>query len=134
MIRLRPHHLLCTQGYEGKGYSAAFTARMTEVTDFLHREPNAEIEIVFSTDDLCAACPSRLREGVCAHDGKVLRYDAGVAKLLGLGEGVYRYGALTGRLHAALDEAGMRALCGDCAWYETSACQKNVLSGKFLPK
>ena len=28
MIHLRPHHLLCTQGYSGKGYDENFVAHM----------------------------------------------------------------------------------------------------------
>ena len=30
-IVLRPHHLLCTQGYSGKGYDNDFVAHMTDV-------------------------------------------------------------------------------------------------------
>ena len=31
MIKLRPHHLLCTQGYSGKVYSREFVENMTEI-------------------------------------------------------------------------------------------------------
>ena len=30
-IRFRPHHFLCSLGFEGKGYSEAFTANMTGI-------------------------------------------------------------------------------------------------------
>ena len=30
-IVLRPHHLLCTQGYSGHGYSEAFVEHMNDV-------------------------------------------------------------------------------------------------------
>lgn len=31
-VRYRPHHFLCSLGYEGKGYSEAFTDNMTVST------------------------------------------------------------------------------------------------------
>ena len=34
-IKLRPHHLLCTQGYSGKGYSEEFVEHMNEVVAML---------------------------------------------------------------------------------------------------
>ena len=40
-IVLRPHHLLCTQGYSGHGYSEAFVEHMNDVVHQLrdlHRD------------------------------------------------------------------------------------------------
>ncbi|MDD7224175.1 MAG: DUF1284 domain-containing protein, partial [Lachnospiraceae bacterium] len=34
MITLRPHHLLCTQGYSGKGYSDDFVENMDKIVDY----------------------------------------------------------------------------------------------------
>ncbi|MFR5373228.1 MAG: hypothetical protein ACLTGJ_07070 [Faecalibacterium prausnitzii] len=38
-IVLRPHHLLCTQGYSGKGYDNDFVAHMTDVVHQLRDVP-----------------------------------------------------------------------------------------------
>ena len=38
MIKLRPHHLLCTQGYSGKGYSREFVENMTEIVKSIKNE------------------------------------------------------------------------------------------------
>ena len=35
MLSFRPHHFLCTLGFEGKGYSDAFTRNMAEIADAL---------------------------------------------------------------------------------------------------
>lgn len=42
MIKLRPHHLLCTQGYSGNGYSDNFVKNMDYITEML-RNSNPEI-------------------------------------------------------------------------------------------
>jgi len=59
-MRLRPHHLLCTQGYSGKGYSDDFVQNMTAITNRLRNEAGIVINIVFSTDDICAKCPQMI--------------------------------------------------------------------------
>ena len=62
-IVLRPHHLLCTQGYSGKGYDNDFVAHMTDVVHQLRDVPGTTIHLTFSTDTLCSCCPNKL--GTC---------------------------------------------------------------------
>ncbi|MFR5445010.1 MAG: DUF1284 domain-containing protein, partial [Butyricicoccus sp.] len=57
MIRLRPHHLLCTQGYSGKGYSTEFVQNMSAIVHSLRNVPGTRIRLVFGSDSLCAHCP-----------------------------------------------------------------------------
>ena len=59
-IVLRPHHLLCTQGYSGKGYDNDFVAHMTDVVHQLRDVPGTTIRLTFSTDTLCSCCPNKL--------------------------------------------------------------------------
>ena len=42
-IVLRPHHLLCTQGYSGHGYSEAFVEHMNDVVHQLREVPGTKI-------------------------------------------------------------------------------------------
>ena len=136
IIRLRPHHLLCTQGYSGKGYSDAFVANMDRVTEKLRSDRNVQVEIVFSTDSLCAACPSKVCEGICQSDNKVLGFDEGVIHALALEEGVYSYQELIARLDEYLtggeDDERLKEICGNCEWYANSACWGNVKDRKWL--
>ena len=46
-IVLRPHHLLCTQGYSGKGYDNDFVAHMTDVVHQLRDVPGTTIRLTF---------------------------------------------------------------------------------------
>ena len=135
-ISLRPHHLLCTQGYSGKGYSDEFTAGMGRVTEALREDSDIMVDITFSSDSICAACPKRYEEGKCLDDDKVLFYDARVREILGLEEKSYSYHELIDRLDTYLmsgdgDEL-LRAICGNCAWYPVSACSRNILSKKYV--
>ena len=47
-IVLRPHHLLCTQGYSGKGYDNDFVAHMTDVVHQLRDVPGTTIHLICS--------------------------------------------------------------------------------------
>ena len=129
-ILLRPHHLLCTQGFEGKGYDGRFTANMTEITDRLRRDPDTRVRIVFSTDDICAACPNKIRDGVCRDDDKVLSYDKMVLERFGVGEKDYEYVALIAEIDKMITPEIMDEICGSCRWYAESACRDRVCFSK----
>ena len=131
-ITLRPHHLLCTQGYSGKGYNKAFVDNMSEIVGVLRTDPDVRVNICFTTDDLCQSCPAKLTDDVCKDDDKVLRYDAGVINILDLQEGEYRYQDLIRSLHDLLTEEKLQNICGDCQWYPVSACRNSILGGRHL--
>jgi len=136
IIKLRPHHLLCTQGYSGKGYSENFVQNMDKVVSRLRTDKNAQVQIVFDTDCLCQECPSKIGEGICENDEKVLRFDQGVIDAINLKEGVYLYQELILKLDMYLfemeDDLRMKSICGDCEWYESSACRDNIKTGKYI--
>ena len=135
-IKLRPHHLLCTQGYGGKGYSDAFVSNMDRITDILRNDRNLQVEIVFSTDCLCDNCPSKAAEGICRSDEKERRFDQGVIDALELKEGTYSYQKLITRLDEYLsdgeEDERLKAICGDCEWYPNSACWDNIKTRKYV--
>ena len=85
-IKLRPHHLLCTQGYSGKGYSEEFVEHMNEVVAMLRREEPTLIDLTFSTDTLCGACPNMKAVDNCETNEKVKRYDRKVVEYFQLEE------------------------------------------------
>ncbi len=87
-IVLRPHHLLCTQGYSGKGYDNDFVAHMTDVVHQLRDVPGTTIRLTFSTDTLCSCCPNKLGDGSLRHAGKgqaLRRKDGGILRPRGKG-------------------------------------------------
>ena len=114
-IVLRPHHLLCTQGYSGKGYDNDFVAHMT-----------------FSTDTLCSCCPNKLGTDLCDTQEKVKRYDAKTVEYFGLEEKDYVYQDLIRDIDAKATPEILADICRDCCWFPISACCKNICEGRYV--
>ena len=126
-MRLRPHHLLCTQGYSGKGYSPEFVENMNNITSYLRTDPAATVRIVFGTDDICKHCPRKLGEDVCTRNDLVKRIDQKIIDYFGIEENEYIYREITAKISAAMTPAMMDDICGECEWYPISACKRKVL-------
>ena len=114
---LRPHHGMCFQFYEGKGYDAAFTDHMERIVSALAGDPSQPVRLTEQTDAVCENCPNN-RAGICADRDRVDRYDAAVLRLCGLRAGeVLPYGELTAAVREKILKAGLRRdICGDCCW------------------
>jgi len=126
-MRLRPHHLLCTQGYSGRGYSSSFVENMTVITTILRGTENTPVEIVFSTDDICSECPQMLGTDLCRDNPKVKRFDSKMIEYFGLEERTYMYKDIVKKINSAMTIAIMEDICNECSWYPISACKKNIL-------
>jgi len=126
-VKLRPHHLLCTQGYSGKGYRRDFVANMTVITTYLRNDTSALVEIVFSTDDICSKCPRMIGTDLCEDNGKVKRFDEKVIDYFGLEERNYLYQDITCEINSKMTALIMNDICSDCSWYPVSACKRNIL-------
>ena len=127
-MKLRPHHLLCTQGYSGKGYNDEFIQNMTYATNYLRGDAPAVIEIVFSTDDICAKCPKMKAIDLCDENEKVKRLDKKVAEYFDIEEKSYIYKEIVREINAKMTPAIMDDICGECSWYPISACKRTILN------
>jgi len=130
-MKLRPHHLLCTQGYSGRGYSPEFVENMNAITGILRKDSAAVVSIVFSTDDICKHCPKKLGENICERNNKVQRIDRKVVDYFGIEEKEYVYREITANISAGMTPAMMDDICGECNWYPVSACKKKVLGDSY---
>ena len=83
---LRPHHGMCFQFYEGKGYSADFTDHMGRVIKELETDPEQKVVLKAVTDIVCENCPNN-EGGVCTTQEKVRRYDEEVLSACELSDG-----------------------------------------------
>ncbi|MGN1145301.1 MAG: DUF1284 domain-containing protein [Acetatifactor sp.] len=128
-IKLRPHHLLCTQGYSGKGYNQEFVENMNEIVRRLRTEKATEITVVFSTDDLCAHCPNMVGTDLCTSQEKVKRFDRKTAEYFGLEEKTYIYQELIQKINSQMTSQRMDDICDGCQWYPVSSCKRNILTG-----
>ena len=130
-MRLRPHHLLCTQSYSGKGYDESFVRNMNQITQKLRGSEPVPVEIVFSTDDLCAHCPNMLGENLCRDNDKVLHYDKMTARYFNIEEKTYIYQEITQKIREKMTPGLLEEICRGCEWYPVSAC-KRVLCQRVL--
>ena len=116
-INLRPHHALCAQFFEGKGYSEQFVAHMYGVLSALER--GACVTIADGCDCICIGCPNN-RNGVCETDEKVKAIDRRVMEAMGLSYGE----TLSWRELSALAKervilpGRLSDVCRDCEWID----------------
>ena len=85
-IRYRPHHFLCSVGWQGMGYSKDFSLNMDSIVDGTLRAAGGDstiIEVVKYTDDICSPCPHR-REKLCEKQETIEKIDNAHSKKLGL--------------------------------------------------
>lgn len=127
-MELRPHHLLCTLGYSGKGYSREFVSHMDEVTRQLRSGAPITVNLTFSTDTLCSCCPHMQGPDLCDTNKKVKEFDRKVIEYFALKETAYIYQDLIAKIKSQITEDMLADICTGCEWYPVSACRKNILS------
>ena len=116
-IRLRAHHGMCLFFFRGKGYSSDFTSHMAHVKELLEENPDQEILLCASEDEICSRCPHRKAQG-CESAEKTERYDREVLAVCSL-SGRTTYSAFKEAVETHILRAGRREeICGDCQWSE----------------
>lgn len=123
-FKMRPHHLLCANGFEGKGYSSAFVAGFAEIVAHLRRPGGAQtpLHIVQEADDICHPCPYRQGTG-CATQEKITRLDQAHGRALGLKAGhVLTWQEAQQRLVERVSETVFEEICHGCEWQKEGIC------------
>lgn len=125
-MKLRPHHLMCTQSYAGKGYDEDFVKVMDKITYELRNNKECLINIVFSTDDICVACPNMLDINLCKTNEKVNNIDSKVIKYFNLEEKEYIYKDIVNYIKNNITLEIMDDICKECEWYNISECRSII--------
>lgn len=133
-IRLRPHHLLCVQGYRGKGYDDRFRETMGRIARALAEDPGMPVTVTDGPDDICAACP-HLRDGRCTWDEageeSVREHDAALLAAFGIGDGDLT--AIRDVAERVATDAGVWAVvaryCRPCPWVSDCAFARGFEGG-----
>jgi len=126
-ISLRPHHLLCIQGFRGQGYSPSFVANMARLIDRLEAEPDQEIQIVTSADDVCVACP-HLDDGDCVRpEQKVDEIDGRVLDQLGIADGdKLSWSTVLQIIDKKVQSSALGTICDGCRWVDLNYCTNGL--------
>ena len=117
MLKIRAHHLLCTENFVGEGYSDDFSKNMAKVIGQLKENP--KVKLLADLDDICGPCPENLSTR-CDNDDLVKSYDKKVLEVLNLSEGeIYSWNDIR-KLACDIIFAKNRReeICGECQWNE----------------
>ncbi|MFC7786242.1 DUF1284 domain-containing protein [Rossellomorea sp. GCM10028870] len=134
---LRGHHLLCTHGFKGMGYSPDFVNVMTEIVgEIRNDERDLPIQVVQAFDDACQACPHKGKT-VCEKsensNDHVLSLDSRVLRHLELKHGeTYMKSDLIIRTANKVKPEDLDHLCKGCSWLEYGVCKEGI--GKLREK
>ncbi|ATX66413.1 DUF1284 domain-containing protein [Roseinatronobacter bogoriensis] len=124
-ISFRPHHFLCTLGFQGKGYSGAFTQNMAAIVNRL-RAPDGgavRIQVTYQADSICAPCPHK-RGLSCKEAAKINTLDTRHADALSLRDGdSLTWAEAQARIVARVPQGSLEQLCGGCQWLELGLCE-----------
>ena len=104
------------------GYSPDFIENMNKITDILRSMPDTKIQLVFTTDSLCASCPHMRGEDLCDSQDNVKAFDRRMIEEFGLEEKEYIYSEITQTIDAQMTENLLRTICRGCSWIDCSAC------------
>jgi uncharacterized protein len=128
---LRGHHLLCTHGFQGMGYSTEFVKVMADIVgEIRNEELDFPIQVVQSFDDACQACPHK-GESACEKSADsndhVLSLDSKVLHHLGLKHGdVYMKSALISITAQKVKPEDLDHLCEGCSWLGYGVCKEGI--------
>lgn len=127
-LRIRAHHLLCIQGFQGKGYSADFINNMSQIIYFLNDGPNnisKKIKVINHSDDICNHCPhlekTHLETNICSQfpesEKRINEMDNQTMELLKLEYGQkYNYNDISRKINNINSFFQIKSICGHCSW------------------
>ncbi|MFP4655439.1 MAG: DUF1284 domain-containing protein [Methanohalobium sp.] len=132
-IKIRTHHLLCIQGFQGYGYSKKFVDNMRYVIDCLN-STRSQIELITDCDIICSLCPHN-KNGICvmSHTSDIKILDNLVLDKLDLKEHTIMssecaFSLVNNKLCKISD---VKEICENCNWKEKC---RWYLSGDFEQK
>lgn len=126
-MKLRAHHLLCIQGYQGRGYSDDFVHNMDQIVDMLKSNPKTKFRLVAETDSICQPCPSNLGNGLCSVEEKILALDLKTLEALELREQEeYIYEEILQRIKIKLNQEKFKKICCSCEWFKYRYCAEGL--------
>ena len=120
-LTFRPHHFLCTLGFQGKGYSPDFVQNYQKIKDNL--TDDTEILVVSYTDSICAPCPHR-REKTCTKETFIQSLDQRHAYALSIKDGNRLTWREAKQRLKNLTVKDHHKMCDGCSWRDLGVCEK----------
>ena len=120
-LKIRAHHLLCLQGFQGYGYNDAFVEHLRGIVAEIKNHPALLIEVVTTCDAVCAGCP-HCQKAECRKDPGAHRlvemFDLTILKYTGIKPNhIAKAASLLAQINTAFQTRAQRAkICGECQW------------------
>ena len=117
-IRIRPHHLLCIQGFQGYGYTSEFVSHMKKFISFLKSNLNYNLQIVLESDELCSRCPHNV-DGRCVKGAQdeIDKVDRLVVEMANLDlKFIYTDFDAFSTVNKNLNYDHVISICSKCSW------------------
>lgn len=127
-LLFRPHHFLCTLGFQGKGYSQNFIQNFQTLKDQLNTPEGEEtlLQITLIRDAICDACPN-VRGPSCTTLAKIQVLDQAHLSILGLKEGdVLTWKEAKERIKSRISIEIFHTICAPCTWKNLGICEKSL--------
>ncbi|MEW6042512.1 MAG: DUF1284 domain-containing protein [Elusimicrobiota bacterium] len=120
-IRIRAHHLLCMQGFQGYGYSRDFVDNMKRIIKEIDSNPDLTVELTNGGDSICEYCPHFI-DTCCKSapnaDARVNKMDNVVLKTINISSGTV--GKITDFFSIVNNKfqtlSGTKKVCRTCTW------------------
>jgi hypothetical protein len=121
VLRIRAHHLLCMQGFQGYGYDKNFVNNLYLIMNQIDNNPDLELELVAEIDEICSKCPNNKDEECLREPGaeeKIKKLDGLVLKKLGLEAGArVKVDEIIDMINEQFKSySDIEPVCGDCEW------------------
>lgn len=119
MLRIRAHHFLCMQGFQGYGYNKEFVKNMDKIIKYIKENKDLKIELIDSCDDICWPCGNN-KWGKCEDSGKVDAMDRKVLQKLNLKSGAIKSPSeLFDLVNKNIgNKNSANEVCGTCCWHK----------------
>jgi hypothetical protein len=115
-IRIRAHHLLCIQGFQGYGYNSDFIKHLEKIITFLDLNPHSKLQIVLETDEICSHCPYE-QESFCNRDTEIGKIDIRIIERASIDvKKFYSFKEVQKLINEYLNHQDIMDICGKCSW------------------
>ncbi len=127
-VSFRPHHFLCTLGFQGEGYSDTFVKNFSKIANDLHSDLHGDylIQVTEVSDSICEPCPSR-RLDVCLNEEKVRKLDEAHQNILKIIPGdSLTWQEAKERIRTNMTLEKFHETCSPCSWKNHGFCEREL--------
>ncbi|MDI6644316.1 MAG: DUF1284 domain-containing protein [Methanobacteriaceae archaeon] len=132
-IKIRAHHLLCIQGFQGYGYSREFEENMWQIIDNLNATDLSYVKITSECDDICYKCPHN-QDNTCNESSlsksHVVDMDRIVLEKIRVDEGfIGKSSVIFEKVNSIFNNIkNLQEVCSKCFWHSKCIYYQKIMN------